>query len=148
MSYKWFLIVKALHISFVIFWMAGMLYLPRLFVYHTKTQIGTQAYNMLCEMEKKLMRIIMLPAMVVTFITGLLLFMEYGGFKAEIWLHIKLLLALSMAGLHGFLSKCRKNFTIGVNKRSEKFYRILNEVPSILTLMIVFTVVIKNQFNN
>jgi putative membrane protein len=137
-----YLIVKSLHIISVISWMAGLLYLPRIFVYHTKAEIGSDLDKTLQTMERKLLRFIMNPAMILSFIFGFWL-IHFIGFSSGGWLHAKILLVLILAGFHGFLSKCRKNFASGSNKRSEKFYRIANEVPTLLMIAIVLLVVIK-----
>jgi putative membrane protein len=123
--------------------MAGMLYLPRLFVYHTQAKIGSDSYAMLLTMEKKLLRIIMMPAMTVVFITGFMLFFAYGGFAGPKFLHIKLLLAFVMAGFHGFFANCHGKFANNSNTKSKKFFLIINEVPAILLLIIVFVIVMK-----
>lgn len=136
-----YLIVKSLHIISVISWMCGMLYLPRLFVYHTKAKPGGELDQTLQTMERKLLRIIINPAMIASFIFGVWL-ISIVGFSG-IWLHIKLTLVLILSGFHGFLAKCRKDFEKGINKRSEKFYRIINEVPSILMIAIVFLAILK-----
>ena len=143
MSYNALLITKVIHISFVVFWMAGMLYLPRLFVYHTQTDILSDSYKMLLTMEKKLLRIIMMPAMTVVFITGFVLFFSYGGFAGPKFLHIKLLLAFVMAGFHGFFANCHRKFANNQNPYSKKFYLVLNEMPAFLLLAIVFVIVMK-----
>jgi putative membrane protein len=137
-----YLIVKSLHIISVISWMVGMLYLPRLFVYHTKAKIGSELDTTLQTMELKLIKIIINPAMIASFVSGVWL-IYFIGFSSGGWLHAKILLVLILAGFHGFLSKCRKNFVAGSNKKSEKFYRIINEVPAVLMVAIVFLVVLK-----
>ncbi|MFT7087248.1 MAG: putative membrane protein [Rickettsiales bacterium] len=137
-----YLIVKSLHIISVISWMAGLLYLPRIFVYHTKAKIGSELDTTLQIMERKLLRFIMNPAMILSFIFGFWL-IHFIGFSSGGWLHAKILLVLILAGFHGFLSKCRKNFASGNNKKSDKFYRIANEVPTLLMIAIVLLVVIK-----
>ncbi len=136
-----YLIIKSLHIIFVIAWMCGLFYLPRLFVYHTKAQIGSELDLTLQIMERKLLKIIMNPAMILSFIFGFWL-IHLIGFSGG-WLHLKTTLVLALAGFHGFLSKCRKDFAAGKNKHSEKFYRIINEVPTILMIAIVFLVILK-----
>lgn len=136
-----YLIIKSLHIISVIAWMAGMFYLPRLFVYHTGAQKGGELDETLKIMERKLLRIIINPAMILTFIFGFWL-IYYIGFSGG-WLHAKIFLVLVLAGFHGFLAKCRKDFEKGENKRTEKFYRIINEVPTLLAIIIVFLVVLK-----
>ena len=140
-NYLW---IKALHIIFVISWMVGMLYLPRLFVYHADAT--AEQAKMLEVMERKLIRIIINPAMIISFILGGLLvymYIENGAFKTAGWLHTKLTLVFVMAGFHGFLSRCRRKFVKGENKYSAKFYRIINEVPTLLMIAIVILVVVK-----
>ncbi len=133
--------MKALHVIAVISWMAGLLYLPRLFVYHSGLKDDSDSAKLFIIMEKRLLRFIMNPAMIITFITGFIL-LKYIGFSQG-WIHAKLLLVLFMAGFHGFLAKYRKNFENNQNNNSEKFYRIINEVPTILMIFIVFLVIFK-----
>jgi protoporphyrinogen IX oxidase len=142
---QYYLWLKAIHLVSLISWMAGMFYLPRLFVYHTQVEAGSQASETFKVMERKLLRIIMNPAMIATFTTGILLIIATGagGPGTGSWMHIKLVLVLLMAGIHGMLSRCRKDFEKDANSRSEKFYRILNEGPTILMIAIVFLVVFK-----
>ena len=136
-----YLIIKSLHIIAVISWMAGLLYLPRLFVYHCRVGNNSQMDETFQLMEKRLLKFIMNPAMIFSFIFGAAL-IHFIGFD-QIWIHIKLLLVILMAGFHGFLAKCRKDFIKGENKHSEKFYRIINEVPTILMIIIVFLAILK-----
>jgi putative membrane protein len=136
-----YFIIKAFHIISLISWMCGLLYLPRLFVYHTRAKPEGELDQTLQIMEKNLLKFIMNPAMIATFIFGFWLMSFYGS--AEIWLHAKLTLVLILAGFHGFLAKCRKNFILGKNIRSEKFYRIINEVPTLLMIIIVFLAILK-----
>jgi protoporphyrinogen IX oxidase len=135
--------LKALHIIAVISWMAGMLYLPRLYVYHTAAKAGGELDETLKIMEKRLLRFIMAPAMIASFIFGLGLLFINPALMQEGSMHAKILLVLLMAGCHGFLAKCRKDFAMGQNRRSQKFYRILNEVPTVLMIGIVVLVVLK-----
>lgn len=136
--------IKAIHIIFVIFWMAGMLYLPRLFVYHYNAKPGTELDEVLQTQEIKLLRIIMNPAMIVAFITGLtLVYLRHGEFGESWWLPTKLILVFVLMGYHGFLSKTRKLFAAGERPRTEKYYRIINEVPAIFTIFIVILAVIE-----
>ena len=138
--YDW---IKAFHLIFVISWMAGLFYLPRLFVYHCELQIGSKEDKIFQTMEKKLLRIIMNPAMILTVISGLLLAQIYGFKNLGGWFHAKFTLVAIMIYLHHFLSKRRKDFEKGENKRSAKFYRIINEVPAILMILIVILVIVK-----
>ena len=137
--YEW---IKALHVIAVIAWMAGMLYLPRLFVYHCDAERGSKQSETFKIMERRLLKAIMSPAMGVTWLAGL--YIAYAGqwFIAP-WLHVKLLLVLVMSGAHGFLSRCVKDFAADRNTRSQKFYRVINEVPTLLMIGIVILVVVK-----
>ncbi|WP_018631459.1 protoporphyrinogen oxidase HemJ [Neomegalonema perideroedes] len=138
-AYLW---LKWLHIAAVISWMAGMFYLPRLYVYHTRATPGSEMDSTFQTMERKLLKIIMNPAMIVTWAAGLLLsFTPQAG--AGGWLHAKIALVLVLSGVHGMLSRYRKDFAAGANKRPEKFYRMINEAPTILMLLIVALVVFK-----
>ena len=134
-------IVKILHILAVISWLAGLLYLPRIFVYHSQVVAGSETDIIFQTMEKRLLRYIMLPSMLLVFIFGFYLASQIGF--EFIWLHIKLTLVLILAGYHGFLSRCRKNFAKGENKHSQKFYRLINEVPTVLMIFIVALVILK-----
>lgn len=139
--YPW---TRALHVIAVIAWMAGMLYLPRLFVYHAGAAPGSEVSEMLKIMERRLLRAIINPAMIAVFLLGgaLLLTPGVADWSAG-WLHLKLLLVLGMAGLHGMMSKWRKEFEADRNQRSAKFYRIANEAPTVLIVAIVILVVVK-----
>ena len=137
--YGW---IKALHVIAVISWMAGMLYLPRLFVYHCEAEIGSKQSETFKVMERRLLRAIINPAMIVTWLAGLYLAWA-GNWFLHPWLHAKLLLVVLLSGVHGFFSRCVKDFAADQNQRSQKFYRILNEVPAILMIGIVILVVVK-----
>jgi protoporphyrinogen IX oxidase len=137
--YEW---IKALHIIAVIAWMAGMLYLPRLFVYHCKAEVGSSQSETFKVMERRLLKAIMNPAMAVVWLAGLYLAWAGDWFSAG-WLYGKLLLVLAMSGVHGFFSRCVKDFEADRNRRSQRFYRIINEVPTILMMGIVVLAVIK-----
>jgi putative membrane protein len=137
--YEW---VKAFHIMAVIAWMSGMLYLPRLFVYHCEAEPGSKQSETFKVMEQRLLRLIINPAMIVVWILGLYMAWD-GPWYDELWLQLKVLLVLVMSGLHGFLSRCARDFAADRNRRSQKFYRIINEVPAVLIVAIVILVVIK-----
>jgi protoporphyrinogen IX oxidase len=141
----WYSIVKALHIIAVISWMAGMLYLPRLYVYHAGAKTGSELSQTLKVMEERLLRVIIAPAMGATWILGLLLVFAFNvvDIRTDGWLHAKLLLVLIMSGFHGALSRWRKDFAADRNTRSVRFYRIANEVPTVLMIVIVILVVTK-----
>jgi protoporphyrinogen IX oxidase len=137
--YEW---IKALHIIAVISWMAGMLYLPRLFVYHCDAEAGSKQSETFKIMERRLLRAIMSPAMLVTWLAGLYLAWSGHWFSSG-WLHVKLLLVILMSGAHGFLIRCTKDFAADRNRRSQRFYRFINEVPTLLMIAIVILVVVK-----
>ena len=137
--YLW---LKAFHVIAVIAWMAGMLYLPRLFVYHCAAEPGSTQSETFKVMERRLLRVIVNPAMVATWVLGLWLAWE-GGFLKAGWLHGKLLLVLILSAVHGLLSRCVREFAEDRNVRSQKFYRILNEVPAVLMVGIVILVIVK-----
>jgi len=137
--YGW---IKALHIIAVIAWMAGMLYLPRLFVYHCEAEAGSKQSETFKLMERRLLRVIINPAMVVTWLAGLYLAWAGHWFSAS-WLQAKLVLVLVLSGVHGFFSRCVKDFAAGRNLRSQRFYRFINEVPALLMVLIVILVVLK-----
>ena len=140
--YEW---LKAFHLIAVIFWMAGLLYLPRLFVYHSASKPGGELEAKMIEAAQKLMRIIMNPAMIVAFILGLILTFGYNveNLTTSFWLPIKLVLVFALMGYHGFLSKQRKLFAAGDRPKSEKFFRRINEIPAIFTIIIVIMVIVK-----
>ncbi len=135
----WFL---AAHIIVVITFMAGMLYLPRLFVYHTDTAPGSDASERFKVMETKLLRGIILPSLIAVWILGPLLAWLTGAYL-DTWMHVKFLLVLLLSGFHGFLAKSVKAFARDANTRPERFWRIVNEVPAILMVLIVILVVVK-----
>ena len=137
--YEW---IKALHIIAVIAWMAGMLYLPRLFVYHCEAETGSKQSETFKIMERRSLKVIINPAMIVTWLAGLYLAWAGHWFSAG-WLHAKLALVLVLSGVHGFFSRWVKDFAAGRNPRSQKFYRIINEVPTLLMILIVILVVVK-----
>jgi putative membrane protein len=137
--YEW---IKALHIIAVISWMAGMLYLPRLFVYHCEAEPGSKQSETFKVMERRLLKAIINPAMIVTWLAGLYLAWNGHWFSAG-WLQGKLLLVLVMSGVHGFFARCVKDFAADRNQRPQKFYRGINEVPTVLMIGIVILVVVK-----
>jgi putative membrane protein len=137
--YLWF---KAFHIMAVIAWMAGMLYLPRLFVYHCEMKPGTEEYARFVKMEERLMRIIINPSMIAVWLLGILLATSLGAWSQG-WLHTKLLFVVILSGLHGMFSRWRRDFAKGQNKHSQRFYRVMNEVPAGLMIVIVLLVVLK-----
>ena len=141
----WYGLTKAFHIIAVIAWMAGMLYLPRLYVYHAGATPGSELSETLKVMENRLLRFIINPAMAAVWILGLLLVFAFNvvDIRADGWLHAKLTLVLLLSGYHGALAGWRKDFAADRNTRSQRFYRIANEVPTVLMIGIVILVVLK-----
>ena len=137
--YEW---IKALHVIAVIAWMAGMLYLPRLFVYHADTAPGSQQSETFKIMERRLLRAIMDPAMAVTWLAGLYLVWA-GNWHVAGWFQAKFALVVVMSAAHGFLAGRVREFRDDRNTRSQKFYRIINEVPTLLMIIIVILVIVK-----
>jgi putative membrane protein len=137
--YEW---LKALHLVAVISWMAGLLYLPRLFVYHCTAEPGSRQSETFKVMERRLLRFIMNPAMIATWLLGLWLAWQGGWFAAP-WLHAKLALVLALSGFHGLLARSVKDFAADKNRRSPKFYRLINEIPTVLMILIVILAVVK-----
>jgi putative membrane protein len=134
--------VKAVHIIAVIAWMAGMFYLPRLFVYHVDAAPGSVQSETFKVMERRLLRMIINPSMIVVWLTGPWLAYEYGFFSQP-WLHAKLTLVLVMSGLHGYFVGLVRAFGADKNVRPARFYRMLNEIPPLLMALIVILVVVK-----
>jgi len=139
MLYLW---IKAFHVIAVIAWMAGMLYLPRLFVYHCETPKGSIQSETFKIMERRLLKAIINPAMIVTWVLGLYMAWDGGWYKSG-WLHGKLLLVLILSGLHGVYVRRLKEFAADKNNRPARYYRILNEVPTVLMIGIVVLVIVK-----
>lgn len=142
MSGEAYLWIKAFHVIAVISWMAGLLYLPRLFIYHCEVQPGSEASEKFKVMERRLLKAIMTPAAVVSW--GLGLWMAIGGgLFHDGWFHAKLSLVLIMTVCHGLMIRWKCDFAADRNTRSQKFYRIANEVPTLLMIGIVLLVVTK-----
>ena len=142
-----YLTLKAIHVIAVISWMVGLLYLPRLFVYHVENN-SAESSKIFKVMEKRLMKIIMNPAMIVTWLSGLSVLWILGFNNIfSLWLSIKFLFVIVLSGYHGFLSKCLKDFESDRNKRSSKFFRVINEIPTIILIIIVFLVIFKPAWN-
>jgi protoporphyrinogen IX oxidase len=134
--------VKALHIISVIAWMAGMLYLPRLFVYHAEATRGSEASETFKVMERRLLKVIVNPAMILVFLTGFTLVYLTGDWR-DGWWQAKFILVLGLAGLHGYFARCVRSFAEDRNERPARFYRFLNEAPTILMIFIVVLAVVK-----
>jgi protoporphyrinogen IX oxidase len=134
--------VKALHIISVIAWMAGMLYLPRLFVYHAEAARGSEASETFKVMERRLLKAIVNPSMILVFLTGFTLVYLTGDWR-DGWWQAKFILVLGVAGLHGYFARCVRSFAEDRNERPARFYRFLNEAPTILMVFIVVLAVVK-----
>lgn len=141
-TYLW---LKALHVIAFISWMAGQMYLPRLFVYHAGVPAGSEADKMLQTMERKLLRYIMNPAMILTLAIGLWLAVYIHAFSPEngYWLHAKLALVLGLVVSHGMMARWRKRFARDANAHSAKFYKIFNELQTVLMIGVVIFAVVK-----
>ena len=134
----------SLHIISVIAWMAGLLYLPRLFVYHFTKEIGSETSETLKLMEIRLLRIIMNPAMIFSWLFGIALISTLGVESlSALWLQLKVVFVLLLSGVHGYLAKITKEFQQDNRARSERYYRIINEFPTVLMIIIVFLVIFK-----
>ncbi len=139
-----YLLFKSIHLIAVISWMAGLLYLPRIFVYHSETSNNQDQSNTFKIMERRLFFYIMNPAMILSWILGILLLHSIGlESLKEFWLITKLILVVSLTLYHLFLFICLKRFSENQNQHSTRFFRIINEVPTILLIAIIFTVVFK-----
>ncbi|WP_441918552.1 protoporphyrinogen oxidase HemJ [Phyllobacterium sp. TAF24] len=138
-AYLW---VKALHVIAVISWMAGMLYLPRLFVYHCAAEKGSIQSETFKVMERRLLKAIITPAMMVTWAAGLWLAWKTTAYM-DGWFHVKFLAVLILSGLHGYFSKAVRMFAEDKNEKPARFWRMMNEVPTLLMIIIVIMVIIK-----
>ena len=139
-----YLLFKSLHLIAVISWMVGLLYLPRIFVYHVENLEKKETTDIFETMEKKLYFYIMMPAMIFTWLFGIIL-VYIVGFEAfsYLWLQIKLFLVILMTIYHEYLRKCLRSLKLGTNKKSSKFFRIINEIPTVLLIFIVFVIIFK-----
>jgi putative membrane protein len=137
------LYVKAFHVIAIIAWMAGLLYLPRLFVYHAASVKGSEQSETFKLMERRLLRFITTPAMLLSWLFGLILaFSGAIDWSADGWFHAKLALVVLLSAFHGLLAKWTKDFALDRNTHSPKFYRIANEVPTVLMIGIVILVIV------
>jgi protoporphyrinogen IX oxidase len=134
--------LKALHVIAVIAWMAGMLYLPRLFVYHADAPKGSALSETFKVMERRLLKAIVNPSMILVFVTGIALAFLTGYWQAP-WLQAKFILVLVLGGLHGYFARCVRTFAADANVRRAGFYRVLNEAPTVLMALIVILAVVK-----
>ena len=138
-----YLLFKSLHLIAVISWMAGLLYLPRIFVYHSENN-NEIILNVFKTMERKLFYYIMTPAMILSWLFGLILINEIGFNQlASLWLKLKLILVLFLTAYHFYLGALLNKFKLDQNKKTSKFYRYINEIPTLLLILIVFIVVFK-----
>ena len=139
-----YLFIKTIHIISFTAWMAGMFYLPRIFVYHSEKKLDINTYKKFLIMEKKLIQIIMTPAMLTTWLLGFALILISNSI--ELWVLFKIIFVILMSACHGFFIKCYKNFYNKTNKYSDKFFRIINEIPTVLLIVIVLLAVFKPSF--
>ena len=140
---NFYLLFKSLHLIAVISWMAGLLYLPRIFVYHSEASHESQR-DIFKIMERRLYNYIMMPAMLLSWLFGVLLIHNLGfNVFLELWMKIKIILVLILTFYHYLLGKHLKEFATNINKKSSKFYRIINEVPTIILIVVVFVVIFK-----
>lgn len=140
MTYEW---IKALHIIAVISWMAGMLYLPRLYVYHATASVGSELSETLKIMERRLLRFIINPAMIITWALGLVMLVQNPALLQQTFMQVKIALLLGMQVCHAVMARYRRAFANDRNAHSALYYRILNEVPTVLMIGIVIMVVVK-----
>jgi len=139
-----YLLFKSLHLIAVISWMAGLLYLPRIFVYHVENINDQNLTNIFKIMEKKLYFYIMMPAMILSWVFGLILISILGfDILSTLWIQLKLLFVILLTFYHFYLGQCLRNFTFNQNNKTSKFFRIINEIPTILLIFVVFIVVFK-----
>ena len=141
---NYYLLFKSLHLIAIVSWMAGLLYLPRIFVYHVENYKKKEATEVFETMERKLYFYIMRPAMIASWLFGFIL-IYINGFEilSAIWLQVKLLFIIILSAYHEYLGKCMKSFKDGTNTKSSKFFRIINEIPTVLLILIVFIVIFK-----
>ena len=141
---NYYLLFKSLHLIAVISWMAGLLYLPRIFVYHVENSEKKETTEIFEIMEKRLYYYIMRPAMLFSWIFGIVLIYLNGlDVLTNLWMQIKLVLVIILSGYHEYLGKCMLNLKNRTNTKTAKFYRYINEVPTVLLILIVFIVIIK-----
>ena len=138
--YLW---IKAAHLIFVIAWMAGMMYLPRLFVYQHRSEKGGEAERYFIQMQRRLLKGIMTPSMILVWVLGILMLIASPAILSQGWFHVKLALAVAISAIHGFYAASRRKFEKGERPRSEKFWRIMNEVPFLALIVIVIMVIVK-----
>lgn len=138
--YTW---IKALHVISVIAWMAGMLYLPRLYVYHADADKGSELSETLKIMERRLLRLIVNPAMIAAWVFGCSMIAGNPALLSQGWFHVKLCAVVLLSAYHGFLSRWRRQFLKDANTHPAKFYRLMNEVPTVLMIIVVIMVIVR-----
>jgi putative membrane protein len=138
--YLW---IKAAHLIFVIAWMAGMMYLPRLFVYQHQSEPGGEAEKYFIQMQRRLLKGIINPSMVLVWVLGILMLIANPAILSAGWFHVKLAFVVAISAVHGFYAASRRKFEKGERPRSEKFWRIMNEVPFLTLIVIVVMVIVK-----
>lgn len=138
--YLW---IKAVHLIAVIAWMAGMMYLPRLFVYHHQSEKGGEAERYFIAMERRLLKGIINPSMIAVWILGIAMLIAVPQTLSSGWFHVKFTLVIAISGVHGFYASAQRKFAAGERPRTERFWRIMNEVPFVMLIVIVFLVIVK-----
>ena len=140
---SYYLWIKSLHLIAVIAWMAGMMYLPRLFVYHHQAEKGGEAERFFVMMERRLLKGIINPSMIAVWVLGILMLVANRALLTEGWFHVKFALVLGISGIHGFYAASRRKFEAGERPRSEKFWRMMNEAPFLALVVIVVMVIVR-----
>lgn len=140
---EWYLWLKALHVIAVIAWMAGLLYLPRLYVYHSQVAVGSEASELFKVMERRLLRAIMNPAMIAAWLFGLLILASGMVDFSRGWIHMKLLLVVIQTGLHMLFARWRREFAEDKRGRPERVYRIFNEAPAVIMVAVVILALVE-----
>ena len=141
---NWYLLFKSLHLIAVVSWMAGLLYLPRIFVYHTENIEKKEATDIFEVMEKRLFFYIMRPGMILSWVFGLILIYLNGiDIFSQLWFQIKIVLVILLSGYNDYLGKCLVALKNSVNTRSAKFFRIINEIPTVILIIVVFLAIFK-----
>ena len=139
-----YLYLKVIHLISIISWMVGLLYLPRLFVYHWSKEVGSDSSETFKLMELRLLKIIMNPAMIFSWLFGLALISNLGvDALSQLWLQLKIIFVICMSGVHGYFSKLTREFQEDKRPKSERFFRIINEFPTVLMIIVVILVIFK-----
>ncbi len=140
---EYYLWIKAIHLIFVIAWMAGMMYLPRLFVYHHRSEKGGEAERYFIQMQRRLLKGIINPSMIAVWVLGILMLIANREILSQGWFHVKLAMVIAISAIHGYYAGARRKFEAGERPRTEKFWRIMNEAPFIGLIIIVIMVIVK-----